>query len=419
MKKNSLLMIAAAILMTACGTVAQHAAPSGTARFEDGIYSSGPSFRSKVEKQESQAETDALVEKTKASAIYLFGEKKDTVMIPENMSASIRYDKAQGSTIVTVGENPYDWHNNIAPWSYYTPYSVGSSWYWSRHYNPWYGDPWYWNSWAYTPWHYRGWYDPWYYGYSGWYDPWYYGGYYGGWYSPYYGYMYPHYAGWYGGWDPYWHYHHHHVHVGPVRDNNWHGSRHSTGAERTFAGKTSVRGGIATSSGTGRSVSSSSASRVQTERVATASRTPGRATASRAPAATPVKSNTAIKTETTNGRTTAAAATQNKVSAPSTAVRNYRRPSGASTVGTSTGSDRTVSGTAVQRPSGTQSYRNTGSTYRSNENPTSRSTYTPNTNRSYSTGSSFSGGGSSSRSGGGFSGGSGGGSRSGGSSSRR
>ena len=64
MKKNSLLMIAAAILMTACGTMAQQSVTSTTSRFEDGIYSSGPSFRSKVERAESKAETDALVERT-------------------------------------------------------------------------------------------------------------------------------------------------------------------------------------------------------------------------------------------------------------------------------------------------------------------------------------------------------------------
>ena len=398
MKKNSLLMIAAAILMTACGTVAQQAVTSTTSRFEDGIYSSGPSFRSKEEKQETKAETDALVEKTKASAIYLFGEKIDTVMIPENMSASIRYDKTLGSTIVTVGENPYDWHNYIDPWAYYTPYSIGSSWYWSRHYNPWYTNSWYWNSWAYTPWHYNRWYDPWYYGYGGWYDPWYYGGYYGGWYNPYYGYMYPHYAGWYGGWDPYWGYgHHHHVHVGPVKDNNWHGSRQSTGADRTFASRVSTRGGIATASRTGRSASTASVSRAQSERVTTASRTPGRTTASRASAATAVRSNSAVRAE----------------SGSATTVRNYRRPSTA--VGTATSTDRTVSGSAAQKPVGTASYRNNGSSYRSSESSTSRSTYTPTGTRSYSTGSSF--GGSRSVGGGSFSGG--GSSRSGGSSSGR
>ena len=414
MKKNSLLMIVAAILMTACGTVAQQAASSGSAMFEDGIYSSGPSFRSKEEKQETKAETDALVEKTKASAIYLFGEKKDTVMIPESMSASIRYDKSLGSTVVTVGENPYDWHNNINPWSYYTPYSVGSSWYWSRHYNPWYGDPWYRNTWAYTPWHYRGWYDPWYYGYSGWYDPWYYGyggyygGWYGGWYNPYYGYMYPHYAGWYGGWDPYWGHHHHHIHAGPIKDDNWHGSRQSTGADRAFTSKVSTRGGIATASRTGRSVSSTSASRAQAERVATASRTTGGATSSRVTAATPARANSAARVE--NTATQSVAPVRN---GSATTVQNYRRPSSA--VGSTPSPDRTSSGTTVQRPIGTSTYRNTGSSYRNSESSTSRSTYTPTGTRSYSPSSSY--GGSTGRSsGGGFSGGS---SRSGGSSSSR
>jgi hypothetical protein len=202
MKKNSLLMIAAMVLMTACGTMAQQSATPAASRFEDGIYSSGPSFRSKAERQESKAETDALVERTKASRIYLFGEKKDTVMIPDDMSARIWYDKEKGGTIVDVGYNPYDWRNNIDPWSYYTPYSIGSSWYWSRHFDPWYSSPYYWNAWAYNPYRYYGWHDPFYAG--GWYDPWYYGygGWYGGWYNPYYGYMYPHYCGWYGGWDP-------------------------------------------------------------------------------------------------------------------------------------------------------------------------------------------------------------------------
>ena len=215
MKKSSVLVIATALLLSSCGMVARYASSDSGQKFQDGIYNSTPDFTSKADKAVSKAETDALVEKTKASRIYLFGEKKDTVMIPENMSARIQYDKELGSTVVTVGENPYDWQNNINPWSYYTPYSIGSSWYWSRHYSPWY-----WDAWSYNPWYYRyggwygGWYDPWYYGYGGWYDPWYYGyaGWYGGWYDPWYGYMYPHYCGWYGGWDPYWGHHHH----GPI-----------------------------------------------------------------------------------------------------------------------------------------------------------------------------------------------------------
>ena len=127
MKKSSLLMIAAAILLSSCRTSVQLGSSSNDARFQDGIYSSTPSFRSREERVVSQNKTDALVEETKASRVYLFGEKKDSVIIPQNMSATIKYDKAIGSTVVTVGENPYDWQNNINPWTYYTPYSIGSS----------------------------------------------------------------------------------------------------------------------------------------------------------------------------------------------------------------------------------------------------------------------------------------------------
>ena len=403
MKKNSLLMIAAMVLMTACGTMAQQSVTSTSPRFEDGIYSSGPSFRSKVERQESKAETDALVEKTKASRIYLFGEKKDTVMIPDDMSASIWYDKEKKSTVVTVGNNPYDWRNNIDPWSYYTPYSIGSSWYWSRHYDPWFSSPYYWNSWAYSPHRYYGWYDPFYIG--GWYDPWYYGysGWYGGWYNPYYGYMYPHYCGWYGGWDPYRGYYPHHHHPIYIKDDNWHGSGHSTGADRVFTSRVSTRGGVASSSKVGRVTSVTSASRAQTSGSATVSRTPSRTSASRVSASTPsrVSASNATTSRPAASGTSSAASRQ-----------TYRRPT--STV---SGYTPSTSGTSsAYRSSDTQSYRSSGSSYRSSSSSSSRSSYTPSsTSRSsYSSGSSYSGG--TSRSGGSYSGGS---SRSGGSSSGR
>ena len=178
MKKSSLLMIAVALILSSCGMASKYTSASSESRFQDGIYSNAPSFRSKEEKAQTRAVTDALVEETKASQIYLFGDKKDSIIIPESMSASIRYDKSLASTVVTVGENPYAWQNNIDPWYYYTPYSIGSSWYWSRHYDPWYSNAWYWNRW-HSPYYYGGWYDPYYYG--GWYDPWYYGGWYDPW----------------------------------------------------------------------------------------------------------------------------------------------------------------------------------------------------------------------------------------------
>ena len=247
MKKSSALTIAIAVILSSCGTTAQYASSDNSPRFQDGIYSSTPSMRTSQEKAEAKAETDKLVQKTKESAIYLFGDKKDTIMIPENMSAKIQFDQKVGGTVVTIGENPYDWRydleNNYG--YYYGPYSVGSSWYWSRHYNPWY-----WNSWAYTPWRYHGWYDPFYI--SGWYDPWYYG--YGGWYDPWY-YGWPHhhhhYCGWYGGWDPHWGHHHWPGHY-PGNDrpehgrDRWHGLRAATGNSGIASGTSALRGSSST-----------------------------------------------------------------------------------------------------------------------------------------------------------------------------
>ena len=390
MKKSSLLAIVSALLLTACGTASQYAGSGGSSRFQDSFYGSAPSFMSRESREESRKETDALVERTRASKIYLFGEKKDTVMIPENMSARIQYDKGLGSTVVTVGENPYDWQNNINPWaySYYTPYSVGSSWYWSRHY-----DPWYWNTWAYAPPFYSGWYDPFYMG--GWYDPWYYGynGWYGGWnsgwYSPWYG---PYYCGWYGGWDPYWDYHYHHHypphHHGPShidRDRGAGSRREATGTR--IHGGTSSRRGTALASradrvlnATSGSVASSSSSSSRPVRVATSSRKP--AEISKVSASRP--------------------ATVRQPSA--TTVQNYRRPGVKfdSSSSVSTGSPAVRQPSSVSRPSGTiyRSESSSGSSdYRSSRNSGSRSSFSSGSSSSRS--SSFSSGGSSSRSSGG------------------
>ena len=206
MKKSSVLMIAATLLLSSCGTLTQLASSGSGQKFQDGIYGSKPDFKAKEEKVRSKAETEALIAKTQESPIYLFGDKKDSIIIPDNYAATIKYDRQLGSTVVTVGENPFDWRNNINPWSYYTPYSIGSSWYWSRHWDPFWsmsplGYGWH------DPWYYGGywgrWYDPWYYSnFWGW-DPWYYTGYWGGWYGyPYY------YAGWYGGFGPHWGHNH-------------------------------------------------------------------------------------------------------------------------------------------------------------------------------------------------------------------
>ena len=416
MKKSSVLMIAAALMLASCGTIAQYASSDSGHRFQDGIYGSAPDFVTKEEKTAAKAETEALVEKTKASQIYLFGEKKDTVMIPESMSASIRYDKTLGSTVVTVGENPYDWQNYVNPWAYYTPYSIGSSWYWSRHY-----DPWYWNAWAYTPHRYYGWYDPFYYG--GWYDPWYYGyggyyghyGYYGyaGWYSPWYGYMNPYYCGWYGGWDPYWGHHHHHVQGAPVKDEDrWQGPRRYTGSERVFASRVSTRSGGGGSSRTSRGTVAQSAGRQLTSASASG-RTSVSRTSSAAPARTSVsRASSSVREQQTSSPSTTKLVNGTKLTDGSrNVVRqttatvsgktvNYRKPTG--TVAGSTVSETRPAGSvsSYREQSGSSSYRGSStsgtSTYRGSA-PAS----TTRSSSSYSGG--FSGGGS--RSSGSYSGG--------------
>ena len=319
MKKSSLLTIVTALILSSCGITSQYTSTTDGARFQDGIYSSSPSFRSATEKKESRALTDALIEETKASQIYLLGEKKDTVMIPANMSASIRYDRSLASTVVTVGENPYAWQYDLDLWSYYTPYSIGSSWYWSRHYDPWFNNYWYWNRWPYySSWsYYSGWYDPWYYG--GWYDPWYYGGWYG--------YMDPYHHGWY--------HHHHHHHAGPGHINghwNEHGRPNNT--DRIFASRVSTRGGIGTSSRVS-STTTSASSRTSATRVTS---TQSRTSVSRPAAATARRSSAAATRPTSNHRRPAAATSRSSSGTVSrsttsrpTSVPSYRSSSGSST----------------------------------------------------------------------------------------
>ncbi len=261
MKKSSALIIVASLMLTACGSLAQYASSDNGQQYQDGIYNNTPAFRTRGEKEASKSETQALVEQTKESPIYLFGDKKDTVMIPQDMSATIRYDQKLGGTVVTVGENPYDF---------------SSSWYMGGFYSPW-------HSWGYSPWRYSRWYDPYRYGswyYTGWYDPFYYGSwyydpwYYAGWYDPWYydRYYYHHYHhGWY---DPYWDHHH----GGHKPDNNrYFGSRHETGSDRVFTSATSLRSGVSNRTAVSRSDRNSTVaagSATRTDRIL-----PGRSTA--------------------------------------------------------------------------------------------------------------------------------------------
>lgn len=367
MKKSSMLLIAAALVLSSCAATAQLASSDNGHSFQDGIYSSSPSFRSKTEKAEDQAVTNALVEKTKASEIYLLGEKKDTIMIPDNFSARIQYDQKLGGTVITVGENPYDWRydleNNYG--YYYGPYSIGSSWYWSRHYNPWYWDAWSYHSpWRFNRWYYHSsWYDPWYYG--GFYDPWYYGGWYGGW-NPYY----PYYAGWYGGigWYPHHHHHHHHHHPGhisggPSDKNHFRGQRYQTGSERLASGGgSSIRGGAGVRSSVSRS----------TPTVATLPST-GRGTSGATVSRTTTNRTSATKVNSTSGNTSKGSAVKPAGSSSTTTVTRsappaYRKPS----TGSTSGSSSVSSIPSSQSSNSGQSYRSSSTQTRSSA-PASRS----------------------------------------------
>lgn len=383
MKKSTMLMIVATVLMTSCGTLSQLASSGENQKFQDGIYSNAPDFRSRTEKAESKAETESLIAQTKESPVYLFGDKKDVVVVPDNHSATIKFDRELGSTVVTVTENPYDWRNNINPWAYYTPYSIGSSWWWSRHY-----DPWYWNTWSYTPWRYHGWhgslhiglwYDPWY----GWWDPWY------DWYNPWYGHRWHHhhYCGWYGGWDPYWGHHywpsHGPGHIGKPGKDKYYGPRHETETRNRVVAKdnrnsvtsgssgvSSNRRGIGTSSSTGRGTISSG-------------------TSSRRPASGAVRNSSTSSSRRSSSST-------------------YRRPSTTSGTMSRGSSSSSQSRSTISRESGTSSHERSSSSY----SRSSSGNYNRGSSSSYGRSSGYSGGG-----GGGYSRGSSG--SSGGSSRRR
>ena len=402
MKKSSMLLIAAALVLSSCGTAALSASSDNGQRFQDGIYGSSPSFRSKAEKAEERAETEALAEKTKASEIYLFGDRKDTIMLADNQAARIQYDRNAGSTVVTVTENPY--HVTYELDFYYPPYSVGSAWYWSRHY-----DPWYWNTWSYTPWRYHGWYDPFYVG--GWYDPWYYAGfhdpwYYGGWgWNHWYGYYnHPHYCGWYGGWYPHHghghfphhghgHFHDHgHIHDkpgGPGHNRHLRGQRYQTGSQRVFGSSASIRGGSSVRSTTGRSTSAVSGTtatrRANSSGISSGRTVTGRSTATKVTGASSIRN-----TMTAGTRSAVGTSSGGKI------VGTYRKPS--TPKGTAAGANLKAGSTSsssqgtVSRSSSSGSSRSSSSSYNRSSSSSSGSSFS---RSSGSSGGSFSRSGSS------------------------
>ena len=269
MKKKISILTVAAIAFTSCGT-SSYTTSSGQ-RFQDGIYAM-PHTENIHESLASKEETDALIQKTRESEIYLTsetsgGHKTDTLFIPDNKSAVINFSNS--GTSVTITDDPFDQvYLSLYPWTYYRPVTFRSAfwdpWYYGRYWG--YYDPWYWDRWAF--------YDPWYWGVGLIFDPWFYDPWYWG---PVHRPWYHHYCGWYGGWGPGFGWHGPgHIHGGHGRDI-YYGHRSSTGLRntvsssrprsgysnsiRTEAGvRTPVnRRGVSTSSSTARRTASSTA----------------------------------------------------------------------------------------------------------------------------------------------------------------
>jgi hypothetical protein len=282
MKNIFILLCGALFTLTSCGISSRYSSTCNEQRFSDAIYSYTPAKRDRQAEQRSKTELQDLSKKTQASQIYLYGDFKDTVVIPENMAATIKYDKLNGTSITIADFDPYDftygWYADRYRWNnLYWNYGGYYSWHYSRWHHPWhyssFYSPWYHGGW-YDPWYY----DPWYYGgfYGGFYDPWYYG--WAGWYDPYYHYMHPHYCGWYGGWGP----SHHHHHVSYPSGGKYHGRDVYRGSRLETSGRGVIAGTSGSSSSNGNSirrVSTTSRNSFGTSRTASTRQVQGRSSA--------------------------------------------------------------------------------------------------------------------------------------------
>lgn len=363
-------MICAVLMLTSCGTTARYASDGGGQKFQDGIYSTPAGFTSTAGRADDDNEVKSLVEETKASPVYLFGDRKDTIMIPNTMAARISLGGNSGTT-VTVFENPYDWRNSSDIWGWYSPYTSGIGW--GRPYGSWRYS---WHMSIHSPWYYNPWYyDPW-YGYSGWYDPWFHDPW-CGWGYPWYGH---HYCGWYGGFGhPHWGHHPHWDHhpgpglkpgPGAGKKDTWYGPRHSSGSDRFQTTQGVSRGTGVASSGNSGSTSRETMSRTRT-RVSRSESSSLRPASGR-------RSSTAAGNSTTTG---------------DSRTSTYRKPKGTSQSG-NTSSGSSYSGyrrggssdnTGTSGSSSSSSYRRSRS---SSHDSGSSSGYSRSSSSSYSRGSS-------------------------------
>lgn len=241
MKKRLAAMFSAAVILSSCGTAAQYA--SSGQKYPDGIYYRPEKI---ITQTVSDEEVAQLAGRTEEARLFLFGDKKDTLVIPEDKSAIIRFNDGVG-TSVTITADPFtEIYYDTWPWTYWRPVTFASAWW----------DPWYYGRyWGYyDPWYPGAWYrDPWYWGYSSiWWDPWFGNPYFWG--APHLPYH------------PHWHHHHHHGpdFVGDRGPDRYFGHRTSSGSSvrntyasrngqaGTLSGTSSVRRGAATAAGSTR-----------------------------------------------------------------------------------------------------------------------------------------------------------------------
>ena len=232
MKMRLVILISAIAARSSCGAAGQYA--SSGQKYQDGIYYRPEQSLDKTERVPDET-VENLIARSEETSLLLFGDRKDTVIIPDSKSAVIHLDGEEGTTI-TITDDPFtDIYYSTYPWTYYSPAYVsvwGSPWY----YRSWvhYYDPWYWGSWYYDPWFWGVtgvFWDPWFC------NPWFWGA--------------PHLP-----YNPYWdHGHHHHPgpgHISGAGNGHYYGHRTSGSSSvrqyvsRGNSGQTTVSGGRST-----------------------------------------------------------------------------------------------------------------------------------------------------------------------------
>ena len=190
MKRHIIITLAALAALTSCVSMTR-VAQDTSSRYQDGIYYALSTSNPVTEV--SDTETQNLINKTRGSQIFLKSDEKvDTLFIPQNMSATLKFNDNNSLSSITLNDRP-SWN---AYWGYsylaspfypyysawYNPYSLRSRIYyrdmvWTfgwdpfyyRWYDPFYWDiyysPYYYSSWYYSPFYYDYWYSPFYYGY--------------------------------------------------------------------------------------------------------------------------------------------------------------------------------------------------------------------------------------------------------------